>query len=214
MPVSAGRHVFAAKTVSTEVGAGWFVDTDEDAEDAVQQSLLFAYRGLPRFREESRLTTWLFRIVKNAALNLQERQARRRETSFESLARPPAGDLRDTDDRILQGQLAARLAGALASLSPGHRRVIELDLAGLDNQEAAAVLGITLSVLKLRRFRARRALRDVLQLDGRRSSSQPALDRSRANGGAVAPVLWRPGANPRHHVRSRQWRHRRSHRPV
>jgi RNA polymerase sigma-70 factor (ECF subfamily) len=150
------------------------LDSEADADDAVQQSLLLAYRGLPRFREESRLTTWLYRIVTNAALSIHQQRLRRRETSIESLARPLAQDLRDADARILRWQLAGRFGVALRRLSPGHRRVLELDLAGLDTQDAAAALGITPSVLKLRRFRARRALRTVLE-------SGPAL--GRCNGG-------------------------------
>jgi RNA polymerase sigma-70 factor (ECF subfamily) len=146
---------------------------DEDAHDAVQQSLLLAYRGLPRFREHARLATWLYRIVMNAALNLRERRERRRETSFETLAFTPAGASRGNLDvveaQILRRQLAGRLAAALERLSAGHRRVLELDLQGLDTREVAEVLGTTPAVLKLRRFRARRALRTVLESETRRA---------------------------------------------
>lgn len=166
---------------------------DEDAHDAVQQSLLLAYRGLPRFREHARLATWLYRIVMNASLNLRERRERRREISFETLAFTPAGasrsDLDAVEARILQRQLAGRLAVALERLSAGHRRVLELDLAGLDTHEAAAALGTTPAVLKLRRFRARRALRHVLE-----SRARGADDGAGGASPAVAPRV--VGATP------------------
>ena len=61
------------------------VRNEEDAQDAVQQAFLSAFRSLPTFNGQSRLTTWLHRIVTNAALMRLRTRGRRPEDSIEDL---------------------------------------------------------------------------------------------------------------------------------
>ena len=61
------------------------VRNEEDAQDAVQQAFLSAFRSLPTFNGQSRLTTWLHRIVTNAALMKLRTRGRRPEESIEDL---------------------------------------------------------------------------------------------------------------------------------
>lgn len=139
---------------------------DDDASDAVQQALISAYRGLPRFEAQSRLSTWLYRIVLNAALALRRRHQRRQEVSLDVLH--SAGlleavpELDAAERRIIRRQLSPEIEAALSRLPPHHRRVLELDLAGADTATAARALGLEPHAVKLRRFRARQAIRRVL----------------------------------------------------
>lgn len=139
---------------------------DDDASDAVQQALISAYRGLPRFEAQSRLSTWLYRIVLNAALSLRRRHQRRQEVSLDVLH--SAGlleavpELDAVERRIIRRQLSPEIEAALSRLPPHHRRVLELDLAGADTATAARALGLEPHAVKLRRFRARQAVRRVL----------------------------------------------------
>jgi RNA polymerase sigma-70 factor, ECF subfamily len=71
---------------------------EEDAQDAVQQALLSAFRALPAFNGESRLTTWLHRIVTNAALMKLRARGRKPEESIEDLLPRYVEILRDIEE--------------------------------------------------------------------------------------------------------------------
>jgi RNA polymerase sigma-70 factor, ECF subfamily len=139
---------------------------DDDASDAVQQALISAYRGLPRFEAQSRLSTWLYRIVLNAALSLRRRHQRRQEVPLDLLHSAGLQDvvpeLEAAERRIIRRQLSPEIEAALSRLPAHHRQVLELDLAGADTAMAARALGLEPHAVKLRRFRARQAVRRVL----------------------------------------------------
>ena len=151
-----------------------------DAEDVAQDTYLRVFRGLGRFRGESNVATWLFRITSNCASSLLVR--RRRGGVHEPLAddetvrddRPehdPVAHLDATDRRDL-------LVEALAVLPSKLRSVIVLrDIYDLSHETIARQLGITESAAKVRLHRARQKLRTQLHRDrypdGPRSSDAP-----------------------------------------
>src|SRR5215204_4699186 len=90
----------------------------EDAEDAVQEAFLHAYRALDRFRTDQPFGAWLHRIVANAALDVARRKkVRDADELGDSLAAP-------FYDPAERGELRSRLQDALATLGERQRAVI------------------------------------------------------------------------------------------
>ncbi len=159
---------------------------EEDAEDAVQDAFLSAYRNLPRFEERSTFSTWLYRVTMNAALM----RLRKRREGMLSIDRPPRPDDRERamqiEDRrpgppqeAADRQLGEAIQEALLSLPEDLREVFVLrEDASLSNAEAAEVLGLTVPAVKSRLHRARLELRDRLRpfVEEQRRRSAKAVD--------------------------------------
>ena len=143
----------------------------EDAEDALQDGLLSAYRNLKRFEGRSQFSTWLTRIVINAAL-MRRRSAKARPAV--SLDEPPREDElpateRFADDGLTPEQVFANteiremLSENLDQLSPLLRTAFVLrEVQGYSAGEAAKKLGVTENTLKARLWRARHQLAERL----------------------------------------------------
>jgi len=143
----------------------------EDAEDALQDGLLSAYRNLKRFEGRSQFSTWLTRIVINAAL-MKRRSAKARPAV--SLDEPPREDElpaaeRFADDGLTPEQVFANteiremLSENLDQLSPLLRTAFVLrEVQGYSTGEAAKKLGVTENTLKARLWRARHQLAERL----------------------------------------------------
>ena len=113
-----------------------------DAEDALQESLLSACRGLADFRAEAKLSTWAYRIALRTALDLRARRARRNETSTDALD-GQASTMMAVDEHAALKQRATRLAAAMDTLSAEQRAVLSLfAIDGLGHQEIGEVLGV------------------------------------------------------------------------
>jgi RNA polymerase sigma-70 factor (ECF subfamily) len=141
----------------------------EDAEDAVQEAFLKAYRALPRFRGGSAFGTWFYRIVTNTALLKMRRSAREVfvEVSDEPNGRRiPEGlvDWTDTPlERLLNQETRELMDEAIEALPLDQRTVFVLrDVDGLPAGEVADVLGLSVPAVKSRLHRARVQLRDQL----------------------------------------------------
>lgn len=123
----------------------------EDAEDAMQAAFIRAFRELPRFRGESAVKTWIYRIAVNESLTVCRR--RRDEPELNECVLPTA----DTAPTVAEN-LAVR--AAMARLAPDHRAILTLRFwEGLSGPEIAEVLGITLPAVKMRLHRARHEFR-------------------------------------------------------
>jgi RNA polymerase sigma-70 factor (ECF subfamily) len=143
----------------------------EDAEDAVQDGLLSAFRNLKRFEGRSQFSTWLTRIVINAAL-MRRRSAKSRPAI--SLDEPPREDELPAAERFAadgptpeqvyaQTELHEILAQNLGELSPILRTAFVLrEVEGYSTGEAAKKLGVTENTLKARLWRARHQLAERL----------------------------------------------------
>ncbi|MEM1413267.1 MAG: sigma-70 family RNA polymerase sigma factor [Myxococcota bacterium] len=142
-----------------------------EADDALQQGLVAAYRGAASFRGQARARTWLFTVVRNAALRHRRREARHAhdEEPDEDALLPlglAAGWGADPEKLAVRAQVRARLERALASLAETDREVLMLrDVEGLAGPEAAAVLGLELPALKSRLHRARLRLAGALRAE-------------------------------------------------
>lgn len=143
----------------------------EDAEDVLQETFLKAFQHLPDFREDSRFYTWIVRIAVNEGLmKLRKRRSDKsvpmEDTVDEEGAVMPreVADWRpNPEQQLAQAELETILNDAARSLPPTFRTVFFLrDVEGLSTQETAELLGLTVSAVKARLFRARLQLRDEL----------------------------------------------------
>jgi RNA polymerase sigma-70 factor (ECF subfamily) len=141
-------------------------DRDE-ALDLSQEVFLRVFRTIHRFRGQSTLRTWIYRIAVNQARNRHRFWRRRHRADQVSLDQHIAahGELQSggesTPDRLFaQKELAARLEHALAQLPFDQRTAIVLrEIDGLSYEEIAFSLGVAIGTVKSRLTRARQALR-------------------------------------------------------
>jgi RNA polymerase sigma-70 factor, ECF subfamily len=150
------------------------------AQDAVQDAMLSAARNLQRFRGESQLSTWLGRIVVNAALTRRRAGRRRPEESLDAmLERDAAGEARrrtrttpvsggpSQEQTLLRREVGTLLRAAIDRLPTDYRTVVIMrHYEDHHIAEIAARLQITANAVKLRLLRAHRALRSQLMEGG------------------------------------------------
>ena len=144
----------------------------EDAEDALQESLLKAFRHLSGFENRSNFSSWLTKIAINSALMILRKKRACKEVSINStdddctiFGRLEPQDLsEDPERRYVRCEREELLNGAMLQLRPGLRDVIHLrQMEEYSLHELAESLGISLPAAKSRLLRARRALRTILQ---------------------------------------------------
>lgn len=147
-----------------------YLPREGDAEDAVQDAFLQAFRALPRFRGDASLSTWLFRITTNQALMTLRRQSRRREApwagAFDSaewlLTQPDPGP--GPESRLIEAERREAVAASVGRLPDRYQVVVRLVYyEGLDTGAAARRLGTTPNAVKQRLRRARQRLAGMLQ---------------------------------------------------
>lgn len=136
----------------------------EDAADAVQEAFLKAYAGLPAFRGESRLSTWLFRILNNVCVDML--RARRETVSL--TAETKDGDLVDMnlpDERfnparlVQQKELREHVRAAVERLPEEFRAPLLLrEFGGQSYAEIAETMALDPGTVKTRIFGARKKL--------------------------------------------------------
>jgi len=143
----------------------------EDAQDAVQDAFLKAFRKLTQFRENSQFSTWLIRITVNESLMKLRKQRSGREVSidedFQSEDHTSAFELTDwapnPEELYKAFELRNILRSELQELPLGFRVVFVLrDIEGLSTEETAEVLELTPVAVKARLWRARVRLRQRL----------------------------------------------------
>ncbi len=147
-----------------------FLPNEQDAQDALQDAFIRAFRAIDRFEARAQLHTWLHRIVVNSALMKLRERKRKPEESLDDLLPTFAddghqtADSTDWSDAVLERKESAHVVrSAIARLPEQYRVVIVLrDLEERDTAETAALLGTSANVVKVRLHRARQALRTLL----------------------------------------------------
>ncbi|MGC2184496.1 MAG: sigma-70 family RNA polymerase sigma factor [Terriglobales bacterium] len=143
----------------------------EDAEDVVQEAFLKAFLHLDQFREDSKFSTWLIRITLNQSLMKLRKHRPTREVSldkdFQSEEDGFPIDVEDwapnPEELYRATELRQILRKTLEELSHGLRVVFVLrDMEGLSLEQTAEALGLSLTAVKARSFRARLQLRERL----------------------------------------------------
>jgi RNA polymerase sigma-70 factor, ECF subfamily len=161
------RHAQAARRRILAI-----VRHQEDAEDAMQETLLRAYANLRRFRQSCKFSTWITAIGINAALTVIRKRKSRRESDMEPYGPDePAWDIADQapdpERRIAKAQMILILQKELHGLPPKMQEVVtSYYVHDQSLQEAADALGISVAAVKSRLLRGRRSLRSSLERKG------------------------------------------------
>ena len=146
---------------------------EAEAEDVAQEAFVKICRSLEGFRGESLLSTWIYRIATNAALDHHRKPASRQAaktvdilddddlTSEERVLLQDRAPLHDTS--LIRKDMNECIRGLVNDLPENYRIVLMLgDLEGFANSEIADILGLSLDTVKIRMHRARRHLKQSM----------------------------------------------------
>ncbi len=147
---------------------------EADAQDALQDAFLSAVRSIDRFSGESKLSTWLHRIVVNACLMRLRTKRRRPEESLDGLGptfhadghrrNPGPAWIPPAQSGIEAIELRRFVRTCINQLPETYRVVLMLrDVGGLDTEATANALNLTTNAVKTRLHRARQALRELIE---------------------------------------------------
>ena len=153
------------------------VNRPEDAMDVTQEAFAKALANIGECRGDSQPYTWMFRIAMNVAISDRRKQAVRKAVSLEAETRSSVGDDQMTSLRMrlagkgpspfetaTKNETIERVRMALERLEPAERTILVMrDVDGMDYAEMASVLDVPLGTLKSRLFRARVALRTIIE---------------------------------------------------
>ena len=135
-----------------------------DAEEAVQDGFVKAYRALGRFRRGAPLRPWLLRIVSNEARNRRRSAGRREALALRvAVADRPGDAVPSPEAALLAGESQDTLLAAVNALADDHRLAIACRyFLELSEEETAAALGVRRGTVKSRLSRALARLREEL----------------------------------------------------
>jgi len=142
-----------------------------EAEDAAQETFVKIDRSLDNFRGESSLSTWIYRIATNTAMDHLRRPSSKRSVrpteEKDIRGDEDAGPIDNTpllDTQLIRKDMNDCIRGVVDGLPDDYSTVLVLsELEGLTNSEIAEVIGISLDTVKIRLHRARTKLRKALE---------------------------------------------------
>ena len=146
-----------------------------EAEDVAQEVFIAVFKTVDQFREESKLSTWIYRVTVNHCKNRIKYLARRHQRDHSELddSNEPAGDgggeapqstPRRPDRQVEGAEIDKLMQEAIAELEEEHRVLVVLrDLEDLSIEEIAEITGLPDGTIKSRLHRARLALRKKIQ---------------------------------------------------
>jgi RNA polymerase sigma-70 factor (ECF subfamily) len=136
---------------------------EQDAQDTLQETMIAALRGLPEFRGEARLSTWLYQIARSFCIKHRRPGHTVRGGAPLSEADAIATPEDQPDTQTHAREIGAALAAAMSALPEAYREAVILrDVEGLSAEEAAEVAGVAVAALKSRLHRGRLELRGHL----------------------------------------------------
>jgi RNA polymerase sigma-70 factor (ECF subfamily) len=143
-----------------------------EAEDIAQEVFDKVSRSLRNFKGESKLSTWLYRIATNAAIDRMRSSPLKRSSEYTSLEDITGIEDRNvwfdhnktsTDQTIIGKEMSECIRAFIDKLPSDYKTVILLsDLEGFQNKEIADILQVSLDTVKIRLHRARAKLREIL----------------------------------------------------
>ncbi|WP_345650288.1 RNA polymerase sigma factor [Streptomyces tremellae] len=134
-----------------------------DAEDAVQEGFVSAWRRLPEFRSDSEFSTWMFRIVTNKCLN--QLRARQPTTPLDAVPEPSAPDHTASPARAAESAIVALALDRERRRLPPEQQAcwVLREYYGLSYREIAETMGINEHTARGRIYRARQALTEAMK---------------------------------------------------
>lgn len=148
-------------------------NSDADAEDVMQNTLIKILRKADSYRGESDPMGWIYRITLNEAREVHRKRKRRPAVSLDSLpvdfdetqhAIGVSDFANRPDKNAMAGEIDEQIRAAIQELPDGYREAVVLyDLEGMSYAEAAELMGLSLGGFKTRLHRARLHLRNVLE---------------------------------------------------
>jgi RNA polymerase sigma-70 factor, ECF subfamily len=168
---------------------------ENEAEDLTQSVMLKVNRALPGFRGDSSVSTWVYRIATNTALDKLRRKTIQTlsESELESHGEdaPPDAQAASAETMAIRQEMNACIRDFIERLPGNYKSAMVLsDLEGFKNEEIAAILELSLDTVKIRLHRAREKLRRDLEAGCsfyRGDDNQLACDPK-----PVAPITFRP----------------------
>lgn len=159
-----------------------FLNSEEDARDAVQDAFVSAFRSIGNFKAGSSLATWLHRIVVNSALMRLRSKRRHPEEELDELLPKFQTDghqvtssvdwQESAEDLVQREEMRALVRRSIDMLPDTHRTILIMrDIEEMTTDEVAQALGITANAVKVRLHRARQALRTLLDRELRKESA-------------------------------------------
>lgn len=154
---------------------------EADAQDCVQETMLKAWRQLPRFRGECSLESWLYRVCVSCCLDWVRKRGRRMEESADGLAEEGfeiADPAPRPEERVISREERAALRRDIDQLPAPMRETLILHaLEGRSYEETAALTGASMGTVKSRLNRARQKLIEKIRLR-REQSGAPLVQPS------------------------------------
>ena len=133
--------------------------SEEDAEDALQEAFISAFRSLESYRGDAAFGAWLKRIVINKAINVVKKKRHELIPEDESWDVAEPAEATEYKEELT----VDRVKAAIGQLPDGYRTVLSLYLLeGYDHQEIAEIMGISESTSKSQLNRAKGKLRELL----------------------------------------------------
>jgi RNA polymerase sigma-70 factor (ECF subfamily) len=135
------------------------------AEELTNDTMVAAWKAAPSFKGQSKVSTWLFAIARNKALNSLRR--RQPETVEVEEAMAVASASGGQEQSVSRDRLQSTMKDALQQLSPDHREVMELTFyQELSYQEIAEIMQCPVNTVKTRMFYAKKKLQEILESRG------------------------------------------------
>lgn len=142
----------------------------EDAKDILQEAFIKVYLNIKSFKEESRFSTWFYRILVNCSLDFLRKRKRAQKVFAEPFISDEEDKIKEIPDEhyapdrvILNKELAQNLDNCIASLPQKQMACFQLKHQnGLSTLEIAQILGCNVSTVKVHLFRSTRTLQDKL----------------------------------------------------
>jgi RNA polymerase sigma-70 factor (ECF subfamily) len=147
---------------------------EDEAEDLTQEVFTKISQSLNTFKGDSRVSTWIYKIATNAALDRLRsatfQQARKNRLTIDAIEESAkAGNIwtgektRSSEQQIIQSEMNACIRNVINKLPEGYRTVIVLsDLEGVKDKEIAEIIGLILRATKIKLHRARSRLKEEL----------------------------------------------------
>lgn len=148
--------------------AAWRITGREDeAEDALQEAFISAFRNLDKYRGEASFGSWLKRIVINKAINILKTRKADPWPENDKIDIAEASFDEGIDDLTVE-----RVRRAIDQLPDGYRSVLSLYLLeGYDHEEIGQILGVSESTSKSQLNRAKNKLREILSTSASNTDS-------------------------------------------